>query len=261
MSLSLLTPSFTRASAGALALALVALTSSAAHAAVTLIDQKIALAGKVTAGDAPGFPVTISEPGSYRLNSNLVITDASLTVIDITANDVTLDLNGFSIIGPNSCTGTPVQCTIPGGGIGIKAAFATTVSPANVRVMNGTVRGMGSHGIRMMGDNTTVEKVQSVSNGGPGIVVGQGAIIDSYASQNGSGAAVVGLIVRGTVSTKNVFGIFIRPGGVGTGNSALSNAATGFSAQCPAVVVGNTSTGNGQNYDINGTCALADLAQ
>ena len=38
---------------------------------VTLIDQNKALAGSVTPGDTPGFPVTISQPGSYRLSGNL----------------------------------------------------------------------------------------------------------------------------------------------------------------------------------------------
>ena len=33
---------------------------------VILIDQTKALAGNVTPGDTPGFPVTISLPGSYR---------------------------------------------------------------------------------------------------------------------------------------------------------------------------------------------------
>src|SRR5262245_3116596 len=103
-----------------------ALGSNFVCAAVVLIDQKSAQSGKVTEGDAAGFPVTISEPGSYRLNSNLVVTDASVTVIEITANDVTLDLAGFSIIGPNSCGGTPVVCTMSGGGgIGIKAVSET----------------------------------------------------------------------------------------------------------------------------------------
>jgi len=39
--------------------------------------------------------------------------------------------------------------------------------------MNGTVRGMGGHGIRLIGNATVVERVHAVSNGGPGIVVGQ----------------------------------------------------------------------------------------
>jgi hypothetical protein len=120
---------------------------------------------------------------------------------------------------------------------------------------------MGGHGIRLIGNATVVERVHAVSNGGPGIVVGQGNIIDSVAMFNGSGAAVVGLIVRGTVAMNNAFGIFIRPGGVATGNSAIANAATGLSVQCPGVVVGNSTSNNGTNVQLNGVCAVADHAQ
>src|SRR5882762_4507455 len=71
---------------------------------VVLIDQNRALAGNVTPGDAPGFPVTISQPGSYRLSGNLTVPDINTTAIQITADFVTLDLNGFSIVGQNVCT-------------------------------------------------------------------------------------------------------------------------------------------------------------
>ena len=244
-----------------LAFTVMALGSNTVSANVVSINQKSAQAGKVTEGDAPGFPVTISEPGSYRLSSNLVVADAGVTVIEITADDVTLDLAGFSIIGPNTCAGTPVVCTVSGGGIGVKAVADAGPSPENVRVMNGTVRGMGFHGVRLIGNGTVVERVHAVSNGGPGIVVGLGSIIDSVARFNGSGAAVVGLIVRGTIATNNAFGIFIRAGGVATGNSATFNAATGLSVQCPAVVVGNTTSNNGTNLQVTGVCAVADHAQ
>src|SRR2546421_5801594 len=73
---------------------------------VVLINQNAALAGNVTPGDAPGFPVTISVSGSYRLSGNLVVPDANTTAVEITAADVTIDLNGFSVIGPTVCTGT-----------------------------------------------------------------------------------------------------------------------------------------------------------
>ena len=44
--------------------ALAAISSSLyAVDGVVLIDQNHALAGSVTPGDAPGFPVTISQPG------------------------------------------------------------------------------------------------------------------------------------------------------------------------------------------------------
>jgi len=243
-------------------LAVMAFGPNMVSAANGSIDQKGAQQGKVTAGDTPGFPITISEPGSYVLRSNLIVTQAGVTVIEITASDVTLDLAGFSIIGPNTCSGTPVECTIQGGGgIGIKAVADAGPSPENVRVMNGNVRGMGGHGIRMMGSGTVVERVHAVSNGGPGIVVGQGSIIDSVAMFNGSGAAVVGLIVRGTVAMNNIVGIAIRPGGVASGNSAIANAVTGLSVQCPAVVVGNSTTSNATNLQLNGACAVADHAQ
>src|SRR6266436_5972961 len=78
---------------------------------VVLIDQNHALAGNITPGDAPGFPVTISQPGSYRLTGNLVVPDVNTTAIQITADFVTVDLNGFSIIGPNVCTPNPTTCS------------------------------------------------------------------------------------------------------------------------------------------------------
>src|SRR5712692_4005736 len=78
---------------------------------VVLIDQNRALAGGVTPGDAPGFPVTISVPGSYRLSGNLTVPDANTTAIQVTADNVTLDLNGFSIIGPTVCVGTSCSPT------------------------------------------------------------------------------------------------------------------------------------------------------
>lgn len=66
---------------------------------VTLIDQAKALAGNVTPGDTAGFPVTISRPGSYRLSSNLTVPPGVNAVL-ISASGVTLDLNGFTVLGP-----------------------------------------------------------------------------------------------------------------------------------------------------------------
>src|SRR5437660_11740367 len=82
---------------------------------VVLINQSAALAGNVTPGDAPGFPVTISAAGSYRLSGNLTVNDANTTAIQITADNVAIDLNGFSIIGPTVCSGSPVTACSPAG--------------------------------------------------------------------------------------------------------------------------------------------------
>src|SRR5512139_1391685 len=114
---------------------LLAAGQAAAVDGLILIDQNKALAGNVTPGDAPGFPVSITRSGSYRLSSDLTVPDADTTAIDVTttASDVTIDLNGFSIVGPVVCTNTssvanpPTSCApIPsssslfGPGVGVR---------------------------------------------------------------------------------------------------------------------------------------------
>src|SRR5256885_13905531 len=89
-----------------------------------LINQSAALAGNVTPGDTPGFPVTISVSGSYKLSGNLTVPDANTSAIQISADHVTIDLNGFSIIGPVVCTGFPITCTPHGSGSGIDGGGA-----------------------------------------------------------------------------------------------------------------------------------------
>jgi hypothetical protein len=70
--------------------------ASAPSDGVITIDQAKALAGGITAGDDPGFPVTLSTPGSYRLSGNLS-TPAGTHGILIASPGVTLDLNGFTL--------------------------------------------------------------------------------------------------------------------------------------------------------------------
>jgi hypothetical protein len=85
-----------------MALALVAAivpTAAFAVDGVVLVDQAKAMAGNVTPGDAPGFPVTFTLPGSYRLASNLVVPAGVDAGIQINADDVTIDLNGFTLRG------------------------------------------------------------------------------------------------------------------------------------------------------------------
>src|SRR5436309_3680687 len=109
---------------------------------VVLIDQNRALAGNVTPGDAAGFPVTISVSGSYRLSGNLTVPDANTTAILITAEDVAIDLNGFSILGSTVCSGFPTSCSPTGSGHGI-----TGGAVKNISAFNGDIRGMGAGGI------------------------------------------------------------------------------------------------------------------
>lgn len=170
---------------------------------VTLITQEAADEG--TPGDAPGFPVTISESGSYRLGSNLIVPDCDTTAIDITAPNVVVDLNGFSILGPG-CGG--------GSGVGINAEFRGTFPAGGVRVMNGVVRGMGSDGIRLFA-SCRVEGVHALFNGA-GMVVAFGCtVVNNTANRNrGVGISVAGGTVIGNTVRGN--------GGVGLALGAVN---------------------------------------
>jgi hypothetical protein len=87
---------------------------------VILIDQNKALAGNVSPGDAPGFPVSIRRPGSYRLAGNLTV-PSGLNGIEITESNVTVDLNGFSLLGtPQNGAAIIFTGVVPAKGLAIR---------------------------------------------------------------------------------------------------------------------------------------------
>lgn len=94
------------------------------------ISQACVNSGGCLSGDDAGFPVTISAPGSYILTSSLSGNHSSIA-IQITADRVSLDLNGFSV---TMCVG--VICAIGDGFDAIHASETT-----GIRIHNGTVQG------------------------------------------------------------------------------------------------------------------------
>jgi len=268
-------------------IAILAATSTSLYAVdgVTLIDQNHALAGNIKPGDTPGFPITISQPGSYRLTGNITIPDAHTTAIDITADFVTIDLNGFSIIGPLNCTGAiPAVCPAEAEGVGIHAdRIGGTPAPEGIRITNGAVRGMGSTGIFLTGEGSLVERVTAESNGGFGFLIA-GSVIQSAALRNGS-AGIFALIIRecsaignqkngimvdamggvavGNVSSFNGGHGILAPNATVVNNTIVRNVQFGVSATCPSAISGNTIVGNtGGSITTTGTpnCVLSNNA-
>ena len=232
---------------------------------VILIDQVHALAGNITPGDTPGFPVTITQPGSYKLSGNLTVADANTTAIRIAADYVTLDLNGFSIIGPVTCTSSPAVCPPAGTGVGVDAHQPEgTPSPRSFRVVNGTVRGMGNLGIFITGLGSSVENVRADTNAGGGILAA-GTVNNSAATLNGS-FGIFAITVRGSymsdnhdvglqldgsggVASDNIASFngshgISAPNGTVTNNTTVRNVQFEISALCPSVVVNNTVVSN-----------------
>jgi hypothetical protein len=199
---------------------------------VITVDQAKAEAGGVTANDTPGFPITISQSGSYRLTSNLVLPDANTSGIVITAPNVSLDMNGFAIVGPASCvaTGTlPTVCSGTGSGDGI----VINVPGANVRTAitlgNGTVRGVGRHGVANSVSYTggiRVERMFLVNNGGNGASMYASAVIaDSQLSYNGQhGVTGNSLVLQGNVIRSNgSYGVSVNVTSAGVNNTIQGN--------------------------------------
>ena len=220
---------FHRFKYSALAVALLFCFSLPAFAVdgVIEINQAKAIAGGVTPGDAPGFPVTIDTPGSYRLTGNLTVPDANTDAIDIGASNVTVDLNGFAIIGPTVCTpvDAPVtSCSPIGSGNGVYAS----VDYQDTYVLNGTVRGMGNVGIA---GPVRVESVRARSNGKFGIAIGKGSS---------------GMLIGNTANGNGAGGIFVGGTGNVTGNMAVGNGGNGIEAEA-STVTDNMANDNGNN--------------
>jgi len=245
------------------------------------INQTTALAGNVTPGDAAGFPVTLSVGGSYKLTGNLSVPDADTTAVLITADYVTLDLNGFSLRGKTVCTGSPVtSCSPTGTGVGIEAS-----NRSGIVVRNGQIFGMGSAGIRI-GPYGRIEQVIVQSNGVFGLVTDVGALVSgcvivrNYAygiltntdnilvgntiRENGEGLyADLGAIVSGnTASLNRRHGITSPLFDVVSGNTANANTIDGIDATVGGTVTGNTASGNtSAGIFMNGGAALGNTAR
>lgn len=189
-------PRLPRVLAGALLASLACATPPAsARGGPVPIDQAKAEAGGVSPGDGAGFPVTLSEPGLYRLMGNLTVNDVARTAILITSAGVTLDLNGFEVRGPNACSGGGAQldCTsmsLPGNAVrghAVNVAIGNE-GPASVVVTNGSLRGFAGHGLVASGVfyNFTARGL-NVSHMGQSGVRFAGAVVDSTVDHNVGG--------------------------------------------------------------------------
>ena len=201
----------------ALSLALTLLAAPAlATDGVLEINQTCAENTGCFAGDTASFPVTLSTPGSYRLTSNLSNGDENLRTIEVTADNVTIDLNGFSVLGPVTCTGVGpgISCSPQGSGQGIYAAatFRTTV-------LNGTVRGAGNDGLHL-GDNCRVENVTAQNNGRSGI---NGTNFCSVRNSSARGNVLIGIELGTGTEVKDSLSAENKTNGVqlGTDSKAI----------------------------------------
>lgn len=159
------------------------------------------------------LPFVISQPGSYVVVSNLTGA-AGVDLIQIDADNVTLDLNGFSLRGPaGSLNGIRVLNThrnvsIVNGSIQSFGANGVDVLNASSVVLRGlNVSDCGAIGIQTnfnavvsdctlfgnvlggmdAGNNCTIQQCAAVVNFGPGFVVGFNSALSGCVSDSNNG--------------------------------------------------------------------------
>jgi hypothetical protein len=199
-------------------------------------------------------PITISESGSYYLTKNLT---ASGTAITVSADDVTIDLCGFTLTGPDSGN----NCGVYIGG------------KKNVEIRNGIIRDFGYHGIMetsSFGNNNRIIGIRAISNGRHGIILyGNGHLVKdclisgnaasltsiNYGIYTSDGCTIIGNTVcyQGNSGTGIVYGIRSGSGCTISNNMVYSNGNDagdyiyGIYADSGSSIQGNTVYDNGDS--------------
>jgi hypothetical protein len=207
--------------------------SISALAATLFIAPAFAVDGTIlinqsTVMAAGGFPYHIAQTGSYRLSGNLIATSTGAIVIS--ASNVTLDLNGFTI-----------ACVACSGVSGISSSGIVTV------IMNGTVdgfQGTGGNGISFQGaaakaDHMTINgNTTGILTTGPDLtVIFSNVSNNSFDGISGSGSNLN--VNHSVISANGQDGIDILNGLV-TENTIIGNGFSGTFTRGGIILFGGT---------------------
>jgi len=176
------------------------------------------------------LPYTISASGSYYLTGNLSTMGMGITV---NADNVTIDLGGFTITGPGSTNSgiwmngrTNVE--IRNGTIKLFYAGITEISTSGARHRVINVKTIGNaNGISLSGIDNFIKQCTSANNTVNGITVGANSSI----SEN-------------IVSHNTGYGIYAGDSASITGNSVSYNGSNGITAGIGAAIFLNTISNN-----------------
>ena len=187
-----------------LTLIMLGVSLDAAHAQTKIVQQL-----------HPGTQ-RITKSGSYFLGTNINSTLTVGALIMVQANNVTLNLNGFTIKGPGTAgTGS--------GGIVVGPGFT------GITIVNGTITGIAGTAISLNG-SSTVSGMQIINNSGGGIACASSAceVTNSVITGN----VGTGLSFSDTTSG---YGLDVISGNGATvvNGTSLGNNVCNGSATCP----------------------------
>ena len=173
------------------------------------------------------LPFTISQSGSYYLTASLTGSSGQ-DGITIDADEVTLDLNGFSLVG---VTGSLDGITV-------------TATKKNITIKDGSVTDWGGSGINAgVATNSLLKDIHVSDNGG------------NYGIHAGGSNTVINC----TAYNNATYGLYTQSGCVVQGCTAQSNDYEGIKVGQGSTVMGCTASGNTSHGIVLGTgCAVTD---
>ena len=200
------------------------------------------------------LPMTITTSGSYYLTGNFTVTAGN--GIEIATDNVTLDLNGYALIGVGTSTGSGVAVPatrknifIQNGTIrdwtvdGISADNAGNSMAANLRLYNN-----GGAGLRM-GFGGHVKDCVANSNDGPGIVISYNSMVLGCTSESNEGNGITAssrcVVTDCSAAFNGGDGIEIGSGSRLSQCTAGSNTGNGIKVAYHCYVSGNVCSSNG----------------
>ncbi len=198
---------------------------------LTEVEPRTAINATNTPGDSDASPslFKISQPGSYYLTGNITGV-AGRHGIEIASSGVTLDLNGFDLVGvPTMGTFDGVTITVP--------------NLTNLAVVNGSVRNWGRDGINLgipTSSGSRIERLNVSGNARSGIFTGSRSVVSNCTASGGLFGIFVALgstVVDCSASNTITYGIAAGPGSTISNSAAYDNTGIGIFADSGCVVV------------------------
>jgi parallel beta-helix repeat protein len=243
----------------------------ATHKTLTEVEPRIPISAATTPGDADSV-FKITQRGSYYLTGN-VTGAAGMSGIEVASSGVTIDLNGFDLLGVNgsldgirSSIGGQTMITIKNGsirfwdqdGIDFETAANTLVRVENVHTGLNAGRGLAIY-------SGIVHNCTALNNEGQGIIIDTGLIRDCHSSFNdltgiwvtGNGATIEGC----TAFDNTTNGIVVAESAIVRDCVARNNGDVGITTGAGAMVRDCISDDNGEHgYVMGATSTIVGCA-
>jgi parallel beta-helix repeat protein len=216
---------------------------------LTEVEPRIAINATNTPGDDDSV-YKITQPGSYYLTGNITGV-VGKHGIEIVASGVTLDLNGFDLVG------------IAGMG-NFDGVSVTVGSLTNIAVLNGSVRSWGRDGVNLGvfgAANCRIEGVGVTGNVRAGMFAGIRTRISNCSASGGEYGLIAfegSTISNCSANNATVYGIFADPGSTLSNCSAYSNTGNGIIASTGCTLSNCSAFSNaGIGIDANVGCTVS----